>query len=242
MSDMFVNYQRQIILPEIGLAGQQKLQQSRVLFVGAGGLACPALLYLAACGIGTIGIIDFDSIEPSNLHRQILYGQNDIGKLKAIVAKDKLQTLHPNCHVNAYTSMLQNSNALTICQEYNLIIDASDNIETRYIIETACLQLKLPWVFAAIHKFEAQISVFNYGNTKTQYTDIFPKNIDNQAVLNCAETGVLGVLPGIVGSLQANEALKIILQLGNVLSGTLLCFNALTNAFYSIKTQNNSPQ
>lgn len=242
MSASFANYQRQIILPEIGLVGQQKLQQSRVLFVGAGGLACPALLYLAACGVGTIGIIDFDSIEPSNLHRQILYGQNDLGKLKALVAKDKLQTLHPNCEVIAYTNKLDDSNAISICKEYNLIIDASDNIETRYIIEDACKQLNLPWVFAAIHKFESQISVFNYGLCKTQYSDIFPKTKDKQVALNCAEAGVLGILPGIVGSLQANEALKIILQMGDVLSGTLLCYNALTNAFYSIKTQNNSPQ
>ena len=242
MSDLFARYQRQIMLPEIGIVGQEKLKQASVLFIGAGGLACPGLLYLAACGVGKIGMIDFDSIEPSNLHRQILYGQNDLGKLKALVAKDKLQTLHPNCQVIAHTSKLDASNAISICEEYNLIIDASDNLETRYIIEATCKQLNLPWVFAAIHKYEGQISVFNHEPLRTQYSDVFPKNDKKQAVLNCAEAGVLGILPGIVGSLQANEALKIILQLGDVLSGTMLCYNALSNVFYTIKTQNNSPQ
>lgn len=242
MINFFANYQRQIILPEIGILGQEKLKKASILFIGAGGLACPGLLYLAACGVGKIGMIDFDCIEPSNLHRQILYGQNDLGKLKALVAKEKLQSLHPNCQFIAHTGKLDDNNAISICEEYNLIIDASDNLETRYIIETTCKQLNLPWVFAAIHKYEGQISVFNYAPLRTQYSDVFPKNIEKQAVLNCAEAGVLGILPGIVGSLQANEALKIILQIGDVLSGKMLCYNALTNVFYNIKIRNDSPE
>ena len=238
MEDTFAKYQRQISLQEIGLVGMKKIQNARVLLVGAGGLASSSLLYLAACGVGNIGIIDFDTIEISNLHRQVLYGHTDIGKLKALVAKEKLEVLHPNCNVKAYATQLIPDNAYDIFQSYDIIIDACDNIETRYVIEETCLKCNIPWVFAAINKFEAQLSVFNF-HTPTQaavqYSDVFPKSTLAEPILNCAEAGVLGILPGIVGSLQANEALKIMAGFGTVLSNSILYYNALHNTFYPIQ-------
>lgn len=220
-------YNRHIILSEIGQIGQDKLSHANVLVVGAGGLGCPVLQYLAAAGIGTLGIIDFDVVEESNLHRQILFGASSLGENKAIAAKKRLLDLNHSITINAYAEPLTYQNALDLCHQYDIIVDGSDNFETRYLINDACIITNTPFVFGAIYKFEGQVTVFNYQNGPS-YRCLFPNPPKKDAVPNCSEIGVLGVLPGIIGTLQANEVLKIILCIGNTLSGKLFCFNALT--------------
>lgn len=220
-------YNRHIILSEIGQIGQDKISNAKVLVIGAGGLGCPALQYLAAAGIGTIGIIDFDVVELSNLQRQILYGTSSLGLNKAIAAKTQLENLNDAITINTYTEKLTHINAISLFSNYDIIVDGSDNFETRYLVNDACIITNKPLVFAAIYKFEGQVSVFNYNNGPS-YRCLFPNPPEQGAVPNCSEVGVLGVLPGIIGSMQANEVLKIILGIGHVLSGKLLCYNALT--------------
>lgn len=228
-------YSRHINLKEIGPEGQAKLARAKVLIVGAGGLGCPALQYLAASGIGTIGVIDFDVVEESNLQRQVLFGTASLGKNKALAAKQRLTDLNPTISINAYPKKLTEENALELFKKYDIIVDGSDNFETRYLASDASLLTGKPLVFGAIYKFEGQVSVFNFKNGPS-YRCLFP-NPPKNSIPNCAETGVLGVLPGIIGSIQANEVLKIILGLGHVLSEKLWCFNALTTqvSFFSIK-------
>jgi len=221
-------YNRHIILSEIGQKGQDKLSKAKVLVVGAGGLGCPVLQYLAAAGIGTLGIIDFDIVEESNLQRQILFGSSSIGKNKAILAKQRLTDLNNTITINAYPKKLTHKNALGLFKNYDIIIDGTDNFATRYLINDASIITNKPLVYGAIYKFEGQVSVFNYQNSAS-YRCLFPTPPKEGTIPNCSETGVLGVLPGIIGSMQANEVLKIILGLGNVLSGKLLCYNALNN-------------
>jgi molybdopterin/thiamine biosynthesis adenylyltransferase/rhodanese-related sulfurtransferase len=223
-------YQRQISLPELGPEGQQKLRNARVLVIGAGGLGCPALTYLAAAGVGTIGIIDFDRVEISNLHRQILFTVADVGRLKAEVAAERLRLLNPHSQFIAYTEGLSRENALSIGTDYDLVVDGSDNFPTRYLVNDACVLLNKPLVFGSIYKFEGQVSVFNYEGGPT-YRCLYPTPPGAGEVPNCAEVGVLGVLPGIIGSLQAVEALKIITGLGEVLSGKILLYDALRASF-----------
>ncbi len=222
-------YNRQIILPEIGLSGQQKLKAAKVLMVGAGGLGCPVLQYLVAAGVGGIGIVDDDLVDESNLHRQILYSSADVGKAKAIVAAEKLKTMNPFVQIKAYQERVKLENAEKLIADYDLIIDGSDNFPTRYLVNDTCVALNKTLVFGSIFKFEGHISVFNY-LSGPQYRDIFPEAPANNDVPNCAEIGVLGVLPGLVGLYMANEAIKIIVEIGEILSGKLMTVNALDNS------------
>lgn len=217
-------YSRHIILPEIGIAGQEKLKLAKVLVVGAGGLGCPALQYLTAAGVGTIGIVDDDIVDESNLQRQILFDIDDVKKQKASVAAKKLKLQNPLVGFTSHVIRLTSANALDIISHYDLVIDGSDNFPTRYLVNDACVMVNKPLVFGSIFKFEGQVSVFNYKNGPT-YRCLFPEPpVDSP---NCAEIGVLGVLPGIIGTLMANEALKIILCIGEVLAGKLFILNAL---------------
>lgn len=225
-------YNRHLILPGFGKEKQEKLKQAKVLVIGAGGLGCPVLQYLAAAGVGTIGIVDFDIVESSNLQRQILYGTDDIGKSKAEMAALKISRQNPFVKTHAYVVRLENKNALDIFPEYDVIIDGTDNFATRYLVNDACVLMNKPLVYGSIYKFEGQVSVFNYtdlsGNTGPSYRCLFPEPPPLGSVQNCAEVGVLGILPGIIGILQATEAIKIITGIGIPLSGKLLLFNALS--------------
>ncbi|WP_207429794.1 HesA/MoeB/ThiF family protein [Pedobacter sp. SYSU D00535] len=226
-------YSRQIILSDIGLEGQQKLKAAKVLVVGAGGLGCPVLQYLTAAGVGTIGIIDHDVVDETNLHRQILYSVADVGKSKAETAATKLLALNPYVAVRPFAVRLTSENATVIFEAFDLIVDGSDNFETRYLVNDACVQLDKPLVFGSIFGFEGQVSVFNYRGGPT-YRCVFPEAGEAP---NCAVNGVLGVLPGIVGTYMANEALKVILEIGEPLSGKLMVLNVLDNAinFFKVK-------
>lgn len=219
-------YMRQMLLPELGMEGQLRLKNAKALVVGAGGLGCPVLQYLAAAGVGTIGIIDDDLIHISNLHRQILYTALDLGKKKAEVARDRIKLLNPCIIVNAYPEWLTVENASAIIGQYDLVIDGSDNFPTRHLVNETCISLNKPLVFGSIFRFEGQITVFNY-NDGPDYRDLFPELPDSNNTPNCADAGVLGVLPGIVGTLMANEAMKILGGFGEVLSGRLLVLDAL---------------
>ncbi|TXE09589.1 dinucleotide-utilizing protein [Seonamhaeicola algicola] len=219
-------YSRHIILDEIGLKGQEKLKQAKVLVVGAGGLGCPILQYLTAAGVGTIGIVDADVVDVSNLHRQILYTIDDVGKPKALTASKRLKQLNPHVNFEVFQTFLSTKNAINIFSEYDIIVDGSDNFQTRYLCNDAAVITNKPLVFGSIFKFEAQLSVFNYKNGPT-YRCLYPTPPTAGSVPSCSDVGVLGVLPGIVGCYQANEVLKIILEKGAVLSGKLLTFNVL---------------
>lgn len=221
-------YDRHIILSEIGQEGQDKITQAKVLVVGAGGLGCPVLQYLAATGVGTLGIIDFDVVEESNLQRQILFGTTSIGKNKAFAAKERLEDLNPTITIKAYPEALTSQNVLELFKQYDIIVDGTDNFDTRYLINDAAVLTNKPIVYGAIYKFEGQVAVFNYQGSAT-YRCLFPNKPKANSIANCSEIGVLGVLPGIIGTLQANEVLKIILEFQDVLAGKLYCFNAKTN-------------
>ena len=223
----FERYQRQIRLEEVGQSGQEAIKNARVLCIGAGGLGTPALQYLSAAGVGQIGIMDGDLVEKSNLHRQVLYDLDDLGKNKATVMAEKLQKINPLIHVHAYPYHLKTDNALEIFKQYDIILDGSDNFETRYLTNDAAILCDKPLVYAAIYKFEGQLSVFNYNQGPT-YRCLFPDPPSNDSVPNCAQIGVLGVLPGIFGLLQANEVLKIILEFEDVLCGKLMIMNTRT--------------
>lgn len=238
---MTSRYNRHIILSEIGQEGQDKISNAKVLVVGAGGLGCPVLQYLAAAGVGTIGIIDFDVVEKSNLQRQILFGNSSIGKNKALAAKERLDDLNNEIEIIAYAEALTYQNAIELFQIYDIIVDGSDNFETRYLVNDACIITSKPLVFGAIYKFEGQVSVFNYNNGPSCRC-LFPNPPEKNAIPNCSEIGVLGVLPGIIGTMQANEVLKLIIGLGDVLSGKLLCFNALNNKSTILKYSRNEEE
>ena len=227
-------YSRHLLLEEVGLEGQEKLKEAKVLVIGAGGLGCPILLYLAAAGVGTIGVIDFDTIDASNLQRQILFSANDVGRSKAEVAKEKLNANNPFIDVIAYNEELTNENALEIFSAFDIIVDGTDNFHTRYMVNDACLIAHKPLVYGAIHKFEGQVSVFNYQAGPT-YRCLFPTPPEAGSIPSCSEVGVVGVLPGIIGTQQANEVIKIILGIGKVLSGRLMIYNALQSSFMEIK-------
>ncbi|MBD0822986.1 HesA/MoeB/ThiF family protein [Aestuariibaculum marinum] len=219
-------YSRHIILSEIGQSGQDKISNAKVLVIGAGGLGCPILQYLTAAGIGTIGIVDFDVVDITNLQRQILFGTATVGQNKALAAKQRLEDLNDSISIIAYQEKLTHKNALELFKQYDIIVDGTDNFETRYLINDACVITNKPLVFGAIYKFEGQVSVFNYQDGPT-YRCLFPEAPEKNSVPNCSEIGVLGVLPGIIGTMQANEVLKIVLGIGNTLTGKLLCYNAL---------------
>ena len=229
-------YARHIMLPEIGLEGQQRLAHAAVLVVGCGGLGCPVLHYLTAAGVGTIGLLDADTVDESNLQRQVLYSTADIGQLKVEAAHAKLGALNPFVTFRPLAQRLTAANALTILPDYDVVVDCSDNFATRYLVNDACVLLGKPLVFGAIFKFEGQLSVFNYQGGPT-YRCLYPEPPAPDEMPSCSDIGVLGVLPGIVGALQANETLKILLQLGEVLQGKLLVFSSLTMSFQCLSFQ-----
>lgn len=226
-------YSRQISLKEIGEKGQQKLLQAKVLVIGAGGLGCPILQYLAAAGVGQIGIADDDIVSLSNLHRQILYAFDDIGKPKAITAAQKLKHLNPDVDCIVFETKIVNTNAWDILSRFDIIVDGSDNFPTRYLVNDACVLLNKPLVYGSIFRFEGQLSVFNY-NGSANYRDVFAEQPLNGEVPDCSEAGVIGVLPGIIGSLMANEIIKLITGTGNLLTNKFLNYNCLTNTFYEM--------
>ena len=238
-SQLYERYQRQVILPEMGEEGQQKLLQAKVLVIGAGGLGCPVLQYLAAAGVGTLGIVDDDVVALNNLHRQVLYSVADIGASKAETAARVLSGLNPDIKIIVHNIWLTTDNALGLMNEYDIIVDGTDNFATRYMINDACVLLDKPLVYGAISQFEGQAAVFNYSSKqnaeKINYRDIFPHPPKEGEVLNCAEAGVLGVLPGIIGGFMANETIKMITGIGELLAGQLLIFNALNNQVYTMK-------
>lgn len=226
-------YHRHLILPEFGAAAQNKLKNAKILVVGAGGLGCPALLYLTAAGVGTIGIIDSDQVTLSNLQRQVLYSPNDIGKKKVDAAKARLNNLNEHIVIHTYPEPLQQENALKLISDYDLVIDGTDNFATRYLINDACVITGKPFIYGSIFKFEGQVSVFNYADGPT-YRCLFPTPPDPGSVPACGDIGVLGVLPGLIGTYQATEAIKVITDIGTPLSGQLLLINTLNNQQQSI--------
>ena len=225
----FLRYNRQTILPEIGDEGQEKLKKAKVLVIGAGGLGCPVLQYIATAGVGFIGIMDFDTIEIHNLHRQILYTENEIGKEKSLIAKEVVSKLNPLIEVVAINVKLTSENASKIIQHYDVIVDGSDNFATRYLVNDTCVEFHKPLVYGSILKFEGQVAVFNHNGNKN-LRDLFPEMPDSKEVPNCNLNGVLGTLPGIIGTMMAHETLKLILELPT-LKNELVLFNTLNWGF-----------
>ncbi|WP_163400956.1 HesA/MoeB/ThiF family protein [Flavobacterium fluviatile] len=219
-------YNRQIILPEIGETGQYKLLKSKVLIIGAGGLGAAILPYLAAAGVGEIGIVDDDVIEVSNLQRQVIYKSSSVGKYKVEEAKAMISELNPDVKVNAIAEKLSGNNAIALFEKYDIIVDATDNLQIKYLINDACLITNKPMVYGSIFRFQGQVSVFNYENGPT-YRCLYPD--ENSFSANCTDAGVIGISVGIIGMLQANEVIKMILETGEVLSGKILVYNILNN-------------
>ena len=225
----FLRYNRQTILPEIGDEGQEKIKKTKVLVIGAGGLGCPILQYIATAGVGFIGIMDFDTIEIHNLHRQILYTEDEIGALKAVVAKAKTSALNPLIEVVAIPEKLTDQNAAQIIAQYDVIVDGSDNFTTRYLVNDTCVALQKPLVYGSILNFEGQVAIFNHNGSKN-LRDLFPEMPDPKEVPNCNLNGVLGTLPGIIGTMMAHETLKLILELPT-LKNELVLFNTMNWSF-----------
>jgi sulfur-carrier protein adenylyltransferase/sulfurtransferase len=240
-----LRYSRQILLPDLKLEGQEKLKSGSVLVIGAGGLGSPALYYLTAAGVGRIGILDFDVVDVSNLQRQILYSSGDVGSPKAIKAAERLSSLNPFVKIATHQCFLNTENAMEIISNYDVVIDGSDNLPTRYLVNDACVLLNKTLIYGAIFQFEGQVSVFNEllldGSRGPNYRDLFPQPPPPEMVPSCSEGGVLGVLPGIIGSMQANEAIKVLAGIGTTLSGRLLLFDALdfSTRYLKIKTDSN---
>ncbi len=228
-------YHRQTILDGFGEQAQSKLAQAKVLVIGAGGLGCPALQYLAAMGVGTIGIADDDYIAISNLHRQVLYSTADIGKLKVTVAEERIREMNPELKIVSHPVRINAENILEIFKDYDMIFDGSDNFETRYLVNDACKLLKKPLVFAAVSGYEGQLAVFNVpdqNGISTNYRDLFPISPKPGEIANCEENGVLGVLPGLIGTMAATEIIKLITGIGKPLINQLLHYNLLNNEQY----------
>jgi len=227
-------YSRHIIIPEVGMTGQKRLKNAKVLVIGAGGLGSPALLYLAAAGVGTLGIVDFDVVDESNLQRQVIHGQSDVGKSKAVSAKESIAEVNPHVNVILHEERLDSSNALEIFSGYDLILDGTDNFATRYLVNDAAVILGKPYVWGSIFRFEGQVSVFwaKYG---PQYRDLYPEPPPPGMVPSCAEGGVLGVLCASIGSVMVNEAIKLITGIGEPLIGRLLIFDALEMSWRELK-------
>ena len=230
-------YSRHILIPEVGEAGQLKLLESKALLIGAGGLGSPAALYLAAAGVGTIGIVDFDAVDLSNLQRQILHGHSDLGRPKVESAEDRLREINPDVKVVPHRVLLDSSNALDIIGQYDIVLNGSDNFPTRYLVNDACVLLKKPLVDASIFIFEGQVTVYDPTRGGPCYRCLYPDPPPPGEVPSCAEAGVLGVLPGIIGSIQAMEAIKYVLQIGELLVGRLLMFDALDMTFRVLRSQ-----
>ena len=231
-------YSRHLIIPDVGVTGQKRLKNARVLVIGAGGLGSPALLYLAAAGVGTLGIVDFDEVDESNLHRQVIHGQSDIGKLKAASAQESIAEINPFVKVNLHTERLESSNALEIFRDYDLILDGTDNFATRYLVNDAAVLLGKPYVWGSIFRFEGQASVFweDAPNGKgLNYRDLYPEPPPPGMVPSCAEGGVLGVLCASIGSIMVNEAIKLITGIGEPLLGRLISYDALEMRYREVK-------
>jgi len=235
---LYERYQRQIILQGFGAEAQQKLLSASVLVIGAGGLGCPVLQYLTAAGVGSIGIVDDDVVALSNLHRQVLYNVQMIGKSKASCAVDVLQQLNPQVRFTVYNERLTNKNAATILSAFDVVIDGSDNFATRYLVNDACVLLNKSLIYGAVSQYEGQVAVFNMqqkNDHSANYRDLFPHPPKEGEVLNCAEAGVLGVLPGIIGSMMANETIKLITGTGKLLVNRLLTYNTQNNQTYELE-------
>ena len=237
-NDEKARYARHLILPQVGEAGQKKIKSASVLVVGAGGLGSPVLMYLAAAGIGKIGIIDDDKVDMTNLQRQIIHSTSSIGELKTESAKRRIKQINPEIIVDIFDTRLTIENAKEIIDGYDIIVDGTDNFATRYTISDCCEILGKPWVFGSIHRFEGQVSVFNL-NGSPNYRDLFPKAPPPELAPNCAEAGVLGVLPGIIGSFQANEVLKIVLEMDGILDSELLLIDTQTMNIRKLRYNSN---
>ena len=236
--DEVARYSRHLIIPDVGVTGQKRLKNAKVLVIGAGGLGSPALLYLAAAGVGTLGIVDFDEVDESNLHRQVIHGQSDIGKLKAASAQESIAEINPFVKVNLHTERLESSNALEIFRDYDLILDGTDNFATRYLVNDAAVLLGKPYVWGSIFRFEGQASVFweDAPNGKgLNYRDLYPEPPPPGMVPSCAEGGVLGVLCASIGSIMVNEAIKLITGIGEPLLGRLISYDALEMRYREVK-------
>lgn len=231
-------YSRHLILPELGVVGQQRLKSARVLIVGAGGLGSPVGMYLAAAGIGTIGLVDFDSVDESNLHRQILYRDADIGRPKLEAAIERLQAINPHTQFVPHSMRIDRTNALELVGQYDIVVDGTDNFPSRYLINDACVLAGKPNVYGSIFRFEGQVSLF-FGAEGPCYRCLFTEPPPPELVPSCAEGGVLGVLPGIIGCLQANETIKFIAGIGNTMLGRLLLFDALRMRFHQVELTKN---
>ena len=233
--DEIARFSRHLILPEVGMEGQKRLKGASVLCVGTGGLGSPLLLYLAAAGVGRLGIVDFDVVDHSNLQRQVIHGTSWVGKPKIESAKARILEINPHCQVDLYETALTSENALEIIRPYDIVCDGTDNFPTRYLVNDACVLLGKPNVYGSIFRFEGQATVFNLDAESPNYRDLFPEPPPPGLVPSCAEGGVVGVLPGIIGVIQATEAVKIITGIGTTLSGRLLLFDALKMSFRELK-------
>jgi molybdopterin/thiamine biosynthesis adenylyltransferase len=233
--DQVRRYARHIILPGIGGDGQQKLMESRILVIGAGGLGSPAAMYLAAAGVGTIGLVDFDRVELSNLQRQLLHDTADVGRSKVESARDRLTELNPNVEVVVHETLLSSGNAFEVLGGYDVVLDGTDNFPVRYLVNDATQLLGIPLAYGSIYQWEGQASVFLPGQETPCYRCLFPEPPPPGTVPSCAEGGVFGVLPGIIGSIQAVEAIKLVLDVGESLVGKLLLYDAMTNEFTGVK-------
>jgi sulfur-carrier protein adenylyltransferase/sulfurtransferase len=236
--DDYERYSRHLILPEVGLEGQKRLKSASVLCIGTGGLGSPLLLYLAAAGIGRIGIVDFDIVDTSNLQRQVIHGTSWVGKPKIESAKNRIHEINPHCQVDLYETRFSSENALDIIKPYDIVVDGTDNFPTRYLVNDACVLLDKPNVYGSIFRFEGQATVFNYEGGPN-YRDLYPEPPPPGMVPSCAEGGVLGILPGIIGLIQATETVKIILGKGETLSGRLMLYDALNMKFRELKLRPN---
>jgi sulfur-carrier protein adenylyltransferase/sulfurtransferase len=238
LPEEYARYSRHLILPEVGLEGQKRLKAASVLCVGTGGLGSPLLLYLAAAGIGRIGIVDFDVVDHSNLQRQVIHGTSWVGKPKIESAKNRIHEINPYCQVDLYNTALSSANALDIIRPYDIVVDGTDNFPTRYLVNDACVLLDKPNVYGSIFRFEGQATVFNYEGGPN-YRDLYPEPPPPGMVPSCAEGGVLGILPGIIGVIQATETVKIVLGKGTTLSGRLVLYDALNMKFRELKLRPN---
>ncbi|MBU6185145.1 MAG: molybdopterin-synthase adenylyltransferase MoeB [Synechococcales bacterium] len=238
IKDEYERYSRHLILPEVGLDGQKRLKAANVLCIGTGGLGSPLLLYLAAAGIGRIGIVDFDIVDSSNLQRQVIHGTSWVGKPKIQSAKNRILEINPHCQVDLYETRISSENALDLLGEYDVIVDGTDNFPTRYLVNDACVLTNKPNVYGSIFRFEGQATVFNYQDGPN-YRDLYPEPPPPGMVPSCAEGGVLGVLPGVIGTIQATETIKIILGQGTTLSGRLLLYDALNMKFRELRLRPN---
>ena len=232
--DQINRYSRHLLLPEVGVEGQEKICNSKVLLIGTGGLGSPLALYLAAAGVGNLGLIDFDVVDLSNLQRQVVHGESTVGKLKVDSAKDRIADLNSSINVTTYNTRLSSENVMEIFAGYDIIVDGTDNFPTRYLASDACVLLKKPYVYGCILRFEGQASVFD-SRVGPCYRCLFPEPPPPGLVPSCAEGGVIGILPGIVGLIQANEVIKLVLGIGDSLVGRLLLFDALSMKFREMK-------